>query len=306
MGINSRDYIRNDPRGWQGQWITSGCKWLIIINVVVFVLQLIVTRTAYVATPEGIEIERASIVTTALELDPLPLLHGQIWRLVTYAFCHDRSSVFHILFNMLLLFWFGETLERMYGTREFILFYLVAALASALAFLGLEMVLGGMHPMLGASGAVMAVVALYATHFPRNEIYIWGIVRVQIRFLVLFYLIFDLYPVLLVLGGGQSYDNVAHAAHLGGLAFGFAYYRFGWRFDRLLGGLKQWKPPRRIKRPESIRIYEPPAEPVENLTAQVDKILEKIHAHGEASLSEQERDVLRNASERYKGNPRTR
>lgn len=304
MGIYSRDYIRNDPRGWSQQWLTSGCKWLIVANVVVFVLQLATTRTVLIQTEDGIYPARIGVVTTAFELDPVQVTHGQFWRLVTYAFCHDTGNLFHILFNMLFLFWFGETLERMYGTREFVLFYLVGALASGVVFVAMEFILGGMHPAVGASGAVMAILTLYAMHFPRNEVYIWGIIRLQIRFLVLIYLIYDLYPVLLALGDGQSHDNVAHAAHLGGLAFGFTYYRLGWRFDRLVGGLKKWQLPRRIKRPESIRIYEPPAEPAENLNAQVDKILEKIHAHGEASLSEQERNVLRNASERYKGNPR--
>jgi membrane associated rhomboid family serine protease len=56
---------------------------------------------------------------------------------VTYSFCHSEEDVWHIFFNMLALWFFGPTLERMYGTREFAWFYLLGAVASGLAFVGL-------------------------------------------------------------------------------------------------------------------------------------------------------------------------
>jgi hypothetical protein len=156
----------------------------------------------------------------------------------------------------------------------------------------------------------MAVLVLYAIHFPRQQILVMWVIPLQIRFLVIICVIADLFPVLQALGGEPNSDNVAHAAHLGGLAFGFLYYRFGIRLDRVFGQIK-FKAPGRVRRavarrnPETIRIYEPPEETVD-LDVQVDKILEKIQAHGESSLSEQERDVLRKASERYKTHQRGR
>ena len=78
-------------------------------------------------------------VTSLLELDPESVLGGQVWRLVTYGFCHDPHSPLHILFNMLFVLWFGATLERMYGTREFVLFYLAAVVISGVAFLALAL-----------------------------------------------------------------------------------------------------------------------------------------------------------------------
>lgn len=310
MGIYSRDYIREDRSSWGGAWLHSGCKWLIIANVAVFVLQLLFTRTELVHLPEGVFGHRVHVMTEILDLDPQLVLHGQVWRLITYAFCHDTSTPWHIVFNMLALWWFGTTLEQMYGTREFVLFYFVAALISGLTFVLLQLILGEMTPAIGASGAVMAVLVLYAIHFPRQQIYVMWVIPIQIRYLVVLCVIFDLFPVLSAFGGARNLDNVAHAAHLGGLAFGFAYYRFGIRLERFLGQIKL-KPPRRMRRaalrrrPESIRIYEPPEEPVD-LDVQVDRILEKIQAHGENSLSEQERDLLRKASERYKSHQRGR
>ncbi len=269
----------------------SGYKWLIAANVIIYVLQ-------FVLPP----------VTGLFELAPRLVIDGQVWRLVTYAFCHDPRSPFHILFNMLFLAWFGATLERMYGTREFILFYFVAAVASGAAFVALAFALGDPTPAIGASGAVMAVVVLYAIHFPRDEVYLLGLIRLQIRYLVLIYLVFDLWPVLGALSGESRSDGVAHAAHLGGVAFGYLYHRFGLRLDRVWDTLKRFQVPRirSRKRPESVRLYDPSVERSENLDVKVDAILEKIQAHGEASLTEQEREVLRMASQRYKENPRSR
>jgi hypothetical protein len=210
---------------------------------------------------------------------------------------------------MLFVGWWGTTLERMFGTREFVLFYLTAALASGLAFLGLSMLQGDPTPAIGASGAVMAIMALYAIFFPREEILLFFLLRVQIRFLVIGYLIYDLLPVLQSLGGNPYGDGVAHAAHLGGLAFGFAYHYFGWKIEQLGARFPAVFSRRTWVRPKHVRVYRPPEqapalEAPQNFDTKVDAILDKIHAHGEASLTDQERDILRKASERYKSNQR--
>jgi len=153
-------------------------------------------------------------------------------------------------------------------------------------------------------------VALYATHFPREEIYLLGLIRLQIRYFVLLYLVYDLWPVLGALGGGGQSAGVAHSAHLGGLAFGYLYHRSGLRLERAWDGLKRfqptWKRFRSPSRPESVRLYDPHEEREQNLDVKVDVILQKILAHGEASLTDQERDLLRKASQRYKEKPRNR
>ncbi|HYV37728.1 MAG TPA: rhomboid family intramembrane serine protease, partial [Gemmataceae bacterium] len=101
--------------------------------------------------------QRVSIVQEWFELDTNKVIRsGQVWRLLTCAFCHDRQAIWHILINMLCLFWFGGTMETMYGSREFLLFYLTAAVVSSLAFVGLDLYTGSSIPAVGASGAVMA------------------------------------------------------------------------------------------------------------------------------------------------------
>ncbi len=138
---------------------------------------------------------------------------------------------------MLFFYWFGSTLEVMYGSREFLLFYLSAALTASLAFVGLDLITGGAAPMIGASGAVMGVTMLFAIHYPRHVIYVMLIIPIEVRWLVCLYVIFDLHPVLLALAGDRQFTGVAHAAHLGGLAFGFLYWKRGWRLEPLIQAL---------------------------------------------------------------------
>jgi membrane associated rhomboid family serine protease len=187
---------------------------------------------------------RVSIVQEWCELDAKKVVYqGQVWRLLTHAFCHDRYGLFHILFNMLFLYWFGSTLESMYGSREFLLFYLTAAVLAGLAFVGLELYTGSSTPGIGASGAVMAVTMLYALHFPRETISVLWFFPLEMRWLMIGYVIWDLHPVLLALAGDRLYTGVAHSAHLGGLAFGFLYWMYGWRLDPLVERIP-WLGPR--------------------------------------------------------------
>ena len=177
-----------------------------------------------------------SVVEEWFELDPSKVVRqGQIWRLLTCAFCHDRFSVFHILFNMLFLYWFGRMLEPLYGSKEFLLFYLTAAVVSSICFVALCLFTRDYTPAIGASGAVMAVVVLYAIHHPRERIYVFMLVPIEIRWLVLIYVIFDLHPVLLALAGTPQNTGIANAAHLGGAAFGYLYWRIRLAPGRHLG-----------------------------------------------------------------------
>jgi membrane associated rhomboid family serine protease len=237
--------------------------------------------------------ERVSLIQEAFALDTKKVMRGQVWRLLTHAFCHDRGDIFHIIFNMLFLYWFGCTLESMYTSREFLLFYLAAVLAAALAYVALDLYTGTSVPAVGASGAVMAVIMLYAWHFPRDTINLMWVIPVQIRILVILYVIWDVHPVLLTLGGDRMNTGVAHAAHLGGLAFGFLYAKFQWRLAPLgehLPGIK-WQ-----RRPT---LHVTPSVSDADMD-RVDQILEKISLVGESNLTDEERTFLRETSGRMK------
>lgn len=322
MGLSSRDYYREStPPAWSFG-TAPVVKYIIIANIVVFLLQILIVRTPtlwnvedarqltddqdYHLTERQVSelmraLPRVSVVQEWFQLDTNKVVEkGQVWRLLTHAFCHDRHNILHIVFNMLFLFWFGRTLESMYGSREFLLFYLTAAVCAALAYVALDLYTGSPIPAVGASGAVMAVVMLYTMHFPTEEIYICFIIPIQMRWLMVLFVIWDLHPVLLALAGDGQFTGVAHAAHLGGLAFGFLYAHYHWRLEKIgehLPGLRWRSTPRLRVYPSSrISLNELPDTDSERL----DQILEKIFRSGQDSLTEEERKILRASSEQLK------
>ena len=245
--------------------------------------------------------EKVSIVQEWFELDSKKVVYsGQVWRLLTHAFCHDRLGIWHILFNMLCLYWFGSTLESMYGPREFLRFYLLAAIFAGLAFVALDIYTGSTSPGIGASGAVMAVMMLYTLHFPYETIRFCWFVPVEMRWVMLGYVLWDTHPVLLALAGQQVFTGIAHAAHLGGLAFGFLYHHFQWRLENLTDRIG-WPCWRWKKRPKLRLVAAPVAKPTQDAEmGRVDELLQKIFELGQDSLTDEERAVLENASARLR------
>jgi membrane associated rhomboid family serine protease len=333
MGLYSRDYYRESMPG-PGIFVGAPVvKYIIIANVVVFLLQIFVVNKSNISEQEFIkqqynkkdqqvdpeefqeqirqfhsEYQKRYVVTSWLQLDTRKVVEeGQVWRLITHAFCHSREAIWHIVFNMLFLYWFGVTLETMYGSREFLLFYLTAAVFAALTFVGLDLYTGSSIPAIGASGAVMAVVMLYTVHFPYETICIYWFIQIQMRWLMLLYLIYDLHPVLLSLSGDQTFTGIAHAAHLGGLAFGFLYGWYEWRLAWILDGFshlkwKRSKPRLRLypTTPSPARRASEPVPVPDPDTSRLDEVLDKISKYGQDCLTEEERAVLRSASEKLK------
>lgn len=291
MGFEDRDYYR-DPDWQPDRGDHSAVRWLIVLCAIVFVGQLIDGR-----------------VTKWLELSMSDTLAGgQLWRLVTYAFCHstDKNQILHIVFNLFCLWFLGRAVQDRLGNREFVAFYLLAAAFSGLCYLGLHGVILGEHlPAVGASGALMAIMALFAMWYPRQQVLLFGLVPIEIRWLVAAYVVLDTFPIWNALRGDPQSHGVAHAAHLGGLLFGFAYHIFEWRVSNWLSFRRVPTWWRARERRKSVRLYDPESAAKEapeehDLDAKVDEILRKIHEHGETSLSDRERHVLSEASRRYR------
>jgi membrane associated rhomboid family serine protease len=292
MGIENRDYLRDEGSAY-GRSFGGGLqvvKWIIIVNVAVFVLQVVTVNS--------------HVITDALALSPGSVLERfQIWRLITYAFCHDPYTVWHIFFNMYILWIVGRRLESQYGSREFLMFYMTAAVVSGLTYLLLELILARPGSVIGASGAVSAAFILYAIHYPYEKWRLFFVFPIEVRWLCLAYLVFNIHPVLLELGGGGVGGNVAHAAHLGGYLFGFLYYHQRWNLDETFSGLKQMKLPRR-RRKSHLKVYQPQRDSAE-IEIRTDEILQKISEQGEASLTDEERAILADASRRLRNRTRS-
>jgi membrane associated rhomboid family serine protease len=321
MGIHDRDYYRDDDGSWFSSLTRHGqvCTWLIVLNVILYVAQISTRERNQVGYLEP----NSGPITENLDLRAKDVLHGQIWRLVTNAFLHDTNNFWHIVFNMLLLYWFGRDIENVYGPKEFLAFYLASAVLAALAFIGCAAagLGGGMNtPALGASGAVMAVIVLFACHFPQHRIWLFFLVPVPVWLMVVIYVGFDAWGLLMTSSGPESGGGgIAFAAHLGGAAFGALYYIRGWR---VLNWIPNWPSRMTVGRRPKLKVYreEPPrrretrpvrndqpapevasAAPVdEHLEAQVDAVLAKVARQGQDSLTEEERQLLQRASEIYR------
>jgi membrane associated rhomboid family serine protease len=306
MGIYDRDYVRREGSGFLGSFIDRGaiCKWLIGITVGAFVFQVLTTP----APGHG----DTSWFTEAFRLTTDKVMHGEVWRLLSYAFLHDPGSPWPILWNMLFLWWFGRDLEDLYGPREFLAFYLGAVLLGGVAFVLTSLATGALGlPYSTAAGPVAAVLVLCALHYPTRIIYLFFILPVPIWLIAV---------VQVALGAWQFLDGLSPRAGMGGYMaavaavslaaalFAFLYFKGRWRISSWWPDVGSWK--RRMRQPR-LRVYREEEHPTpvsvaassaedEQLEAKMDAILEKISRAGKESLTESERQLLLRASEVFK------
>ncbi len=299
MGIYSRDYIREDDRAPSILGDTPTVKRIVILTVLVFLAQLFFVERGNPRRGDDGELgfSNQSVVEKWLALDTDKVMSGQVWRLLTSAFLHDRFGLWHILMNMIVLVWFGRSLELHYGSREFLFFYIAAAIFSSIAYVVIQLATGERAPAIGASGAIMAIFCLFAMWNPGYTVNIYFFIPVPIIWLLVIYVLYDLFPLIQQISTPQWRTGVAHAAHLGGVGFGFLYYKRSWNLekivDRFLPAAKSNKGKRNVKAAPRVQ------QEQSRQDQQVDEILAKISREGEASLTERERAILLEASKRY-------
>ncbi|UCE47396.1 MAG: rhomboid family intramembrane serine protease, partial [Phycisphaerales bacterium] len=249
--------------------ITPVVKWLLIINITVFLLTFIISplgRFAY----DWFSVYPA---TVGMAL--------QLWRLITYQFLHSVYGFGHIFVNMLVLFFFGPMLERYWGSKRFLTFYLICGatggvLYPLLVFLGWL----GLGYLVGASGSILGMLAAGAILFPNLRVYVWGIFPIKLMYLAI---IFVAIAVLTLLRPDQIGNAGGQAAHLGGMAAGAAYVLSqSWR--------DSFKT--RIKRGRHRKIITAQRD----LQVELDRILEKVHNSGLQSLTSREKKILKEAT----------
>jgi membrane associated rhomboid family serine protease len=153
-----------------------------------------------------------------LAMNPVLVVRGNYWwQVFTYMFVHAGFS--HILFNMLALFFFGTQLERTMGSTEFLVYYLSSGVVAGLFSLLVYWLSGSYQVfLLGASGAVFAVLLAFASFYPDARIFIFGILPVKAYILVIAYTAIELFSQITARG-----SNVAHLTHLAGFGAGFVY-----------------------------------------------------------------------------------
>lgn len=181
---------------------------LIVINALVFLAEAVL----------------GSSVTTLFALWPLGP-QFMPWQVVTYAFVH--AGLPHLLFNMFGVYMFGSDLERVWGPRRYLGYYMTCALSAAATQMAVASLTGAYYPTVGASGAVFGLLLAYAMMFPNRTIMpLFPPIPMRAPVFVTVYGVLEL-----VLGVTGTQVGVAHFAHLGGLAGGFLFMRFwkAWR-----------------------------------------------------------------------------
>ncbi|MDF1738279.1 MAG: rhomboid family intramembrane serine protease [Verrucomicrobiales bacterium] len=287
MSIYSRDYMRDSssgsgPRSW------SMVTWLIGINVVMLILTMVVAP-----------------LSGFLALSWESLTGLQIWTLITYQFVH--ADPFHLLFNMIGLFFLGRMLQQALGGRHILKIYLYGGIFGGLLQVGLSQIIGESSFVIGASASVLAIIVALATFAPYQviQLLLFFVIPVSLKLKHLAYILvgIDLLTLLYQLTQpGQS--NTAVMAHLGGMLFGFLYIRY-------------WLPRQNIqvKKPSlkerfGVRILkddEPAKEkPTKTssprkkpfLGSEIDAILDKINEEGFQSLTAEEKKMLEKSSKK--------
>jgi membrane associated rhomboid family serine protease len=186
--------------------ITPINRAIILANVGVYILQYLLGDRLY-----------------AFALWPLQSGNFRPWQLLTYAFLHDPQSIWHIFFNMFAIFMFGSDIERLFGARRYLIYYLACVVGAALMHL-IVVTTAGLppYPTLGASGGVFGLLLAFGMAYPKRTVMlIFPPIPMPAWLFVTLYGALELY-----LGVTQTMSGVAHFAHLGGMATGFVMIRY--------------------------------------------------------------------------------
>jgi membrane associated rhomboid family serine protease len=250
------------------RYSNSQVKIILIINVAVFLLAHLLRGANWIwffaLTPQ------------------LVLRKFMLWQILSYAFLH--LDLWHLIINMLMLWFFGPAIEQRWGGPRFLFYYLFCATGAGLCSFIVSF--NSSIPVIGASGAIFGILVAYAMMFPETVILLFFIFPMKMRHAVLVLAAINLLGAISASGGG-----VAYIAHLGGGLFGYLYLRSEWirlKTSGLgLGAVKLWWQKKKTKQIQKT---------TQDIDQDVDQILDKISKQGIGSLSRKEREVLERKS----------
>ena len=261
---------------------------LIGINVIVFlflsllgVVEMLTTRNAIIS---------ATINDYLAVPSYLPKLLIRFWTPLTYMFLH--SGFFHILFNMLWFYWMGGIFQEYLGGKKLVDLYIIGGLAGAFLYVLFYNVfplfadVKTVSTTVGASAAVMAIIVATATLLPDYTIQLLFLGSVKLKWIALFYVLFDLISITGPNAGGEI-------SHIGGAIAGFFYIK------HLQGNTALGRAFERFSKPKTLHVVSKnyaKNNTVRPKEEEIDSILDKISQSGYASLSKKEKEILFNAS----------
>ncbi len=297
MGISDRSYQQSAPhQNFNGATREpsrlEGCpvvKWLLIINVAVWLLDMMTNSAPQTQRSFLWEWGNFSVAAGVEQLE--------VWRFVSFQFLHANGH--HLLVNMLGLFFFGHFAERWWGSRKFLFFYLSTGVVGALFYV-LLFYLGWFAkqgydssiPMVGASAGIFGILACVAVIAPNLQVLLFFFIPMKMRTFALMALSISVVVIVLNLNnaGGE-------AGHLGGAILGFILMRNPQLLSFISNEvmISRHRPivDATIVREKKLR----PRINIDMDDTEIDRILDKVSREGLQSLTNEERDVLRRVSE---------
>lgn len=297
MGLHDRTYARDNNSGGFGGGggdvfggrgggrgglampkLTQTVKVLLIINVAVYILQ------QFLDQPSGLNAGRMSTCfgVTIREF-------WQIWRYITFQFLHATRDPWHIVMNMLGVYFFGTALERSWGAKKFTFFYLGCGILAGFAyvFIGAIFHLPGNIPIIGASGGVFGILLACAILFPHFRIiFLFFPVPIRLAAVIIFSVM--IFVVLRALSSGNTNAAMSDVAHLGG-ALGAVYVLW------VRPGVVRSANASSAKRQQGA--WERKIKKQQQLQTRIDAVLDKIRHDGINSLTGGEKKILKDATE---------
>lgn len=266
MGFSEPHPIRRHP-----MLPVSGptVRAIIIATAVIFVIQYLLAAFKVVYLPAYLGVKADHVFGRLW-----------VWQILTYVFLHSLASPWHLIFNMIALYWAGGELELMFGRRRFLVLYFGGGMIGGLAYCFTQLLSPVKVPAIGASAAVMAVLVVFAIYFPNRQVLLFFLIPVKVKWLVALFVGIDLlYSI------GPDFTGVAHTAHLGGALFGFLFWRFYPVLQRYVDRLEDRRRERR-------------AQSLADDDRRMDELLAKISREGFDSLTRRDRDFLNEMSRR--------
>lgn len=263
-----------------GGSITPVIKYLLIINLCVFFVQAL-SRLFF----------GSDFLSPIFGFVPYRFVHSfMIWQPFTYMFLH--GGIFHLFWNMLALWMFGGEVEATLGSKNFIKFYIACGIFAGLCSLIFSF--NSPIPVIGASGAIYGVLTAFGMLFPERVITLLLFfilpIRAKAKYFVTAFAVLTFFQTLFA----GSNSGIAHFAHLGGIVFGFMYFRNIFGLQALLQNM-----PTSVSMPRPQRRKESNDIPRDvYISEEIDPILEKISREGLHSLNKRERKLLKKAKEK--------
>lgn len=278
----------------------SAVKILLIVTIGIFVIEQIIN----VSFP-GIGGRENTFIKDWFALNAENFKELKVWTVFSYAFLHASNSIWHILGNMLGLFFIGRIVESLLGKQQFFILYFSGAVIGGLAYLFFH--LNDINSVVGASGAIAALIAFFCMHFPERKVtlLLFFIIPLNVKPKWVFWGFLGISTYLLLFSELRGINGVAHSAHLGGFLTGVVYYRYVYGRKTVSGsrlsqpGIEVPKWFKRRKKAVSQISYQVnrPTKNRNELQKEVDRILDKINTSGFSSLDDTEREMLDKAKE---------